>query len=179
MAASPPWRCGPGDGHGEDDVEAGDLDQEGDLFGLRVLSGKTCYLGLEIGNLGRKMLESGKILADPEMLGGGNGEGLPPGKIGEREGIAIRGGEVVAEQEAMEAIGDHGTVVDQSAAVGEEAAGIADDDRRYPDLRGMRLAARRRARAMVSTLSVLTRPRRGCPPEQGGCGEEEGSGGGW
>jgi hypothetical protein len=51
MAASPPWRCGPGDGHGEDDAKGGDLDQEGDLFDPRVLSGKTCYLGLEIGNL--------------------------------------------------------------------------------------------------------------------------------
>jgi hypothetical protein len=80
------------------------------------------------------MLESGKILADTELLGGGNGEGLPPGKVGEKEGIAIRSGEIVAEKEGMKAIGDHGAVMNETPAVREETAGIADSDGRNPDL---------------------------------------------
>jgi hypothetical protein len=40
----------------------------------------------------------------------------------------------VTEQEALEAIGDHGAVMNEAAAVGEETAGIADNDGGNPHL---------------------------------------------
>jgi hypothetical protein len=40
----------------------------------------------------------------------------------------------VAKKKALEAVGDHGSVANQAAPVGEETAGIADDDRRNPHL---------------------------------------------
>jgi hypothetical protein len=67
------------DGHGEDNAEAGELDEEGDEIGPRGLGRETGNLAFELEDLAGKVIEGGKILADTEMFGGGNGEGLPPG----------------------------------------------------------------------------------------------------
>jgi hypothetical protein len=122
------------DGHGQEDAETRKLDEEGDEIGPRSLSGKVGDLGFQLNDLSRKMIQGGEILADTELLGGGNGKGLPLGKVGEGEGIAVRSGEVVAEKGGMKAVGDHGAVANQSAPMGEKDAGIADEDRRNPDL---------------------------------------------
>jgi hypothetical protein len=98
------------------------------LIRPRSLSGKACDLGFQLNDLSRKVIQGGEILADAELLDGGNGEGLPPGKVGEGEGIAVWGGEVVTKKEGLKAVGGHGAVMNEAAAVGEETAGIADND---------------------------------------------------
>jgi hypothetical protein len=80
------------------------------------------------------MFEGGEILTDTQLLRGGNGKSLPPGQIGEGEGIAVRGGEVMAEEEGLKAVGDHGAVADLAASMSEKAAGVSDDDGWNPDL---------------------------------------------
>jgi hypothetical protein len=72
------------------------LDEERDLILPWSLSRNVSDLDLQLGDLSGKVFKSGEILADADLLDRGNGEDLPPGKIGEGEGIAIRGGEVVA-----------------------------------------------------------------------------------
>jgi hypothetical protein len=110
------------------------LDEKRDLVLPRSLSGKACDLGFQLNDLSRKVIHGGKILADAELLGGGNGEGLPPGKVGEGEGIAVWGREVVTEKEGLKAVGDHGAVMNEATAMREKTAGITDDDGWNPDL---------------------------------------------
>jgi hypothetical protein len=122
------------DGHGQKDAEARDLDEERDLILPRSLSRKVGYLGLQLDDLRGEVFEGGEILTDAELFGGGNGEGLPPGKVGERERIAFGSRKVVAEKEGLKAVGDHGAVMNEAAAVGEETAGVSNDEGWNPDL---------------------------------------------
>jgi hypothetical protein len=80
------------------------------------------------------MFEGGEILTDAELFGWGNGKGLPPGQIGEGERISLRGGEVVTKKEGLKAIGYHGAVMNEAAAMSEETAGVSNDDGWNPDL---------------------------------------------
>jgi hypothetical protein len=111
------------------------LDEKRDLVLPGSLSGKACDLGFQLNDLSRKVIQGGKILADAELLGGGNGEGLPPGKVGERERITFGSRKVVTEKEGLKAVGDHGAVMNEATAMREKTAGIADDDGWDPDLR--------------------------------------------
>jgi hypothetical protein len=70
------------DGHGQENAEAWDLYEEGNLIRPRSLCGKACDLGLQLDDLRGEMFEGGEILTNAELLRGGNGKGLPPGQKG-------------------------------------------------------------------------------------------------
>jgi hypothetical protein len=91
-------------------------------------------LGIELGNQRFEVIEDFKGVAKEDLFGGGEGNGIPPGKVlvGERY---TRGKlEHVAVKETVKAIAGHGLDPDQAAAMSKEAAGFTDVSGRNPNL---------------------------------------------
>jgi hypothetical protein len=73
-------------------------------------------------------------MAEEGLFGGGDGNGIPPGKVLIGERTAWWKLEHVTVKETVKAIASHGLDPDQAAAMSEQAASLADVDGGNPHL---------------------------------------------
>jgi hypothetical protein len=73
-------------GHGTEEADPGDLDQEGDLLRQGLDPAQPSQFVLDLREQSGERGQQREVLADPELLGGVEGEGLPPDPLvrGER-----------------------------------------------------------------------------------------------
>ena len=73
-------------------------------------------------------------MAEEDLFGGGEGNGIPPGKVLIRERYTRGKLEHVAVKQTVKAVAGHGLDPDQAAAMSEQATGFADVDGGDPHL---------------------------------------------
>lgn len=102
------------------------------------------------------MIDDGQVLADAELFAAGDCQVLPPIPVIRREDVPAGREDVVAVQDTVQAVLGRRARGDQSFAVSDQCP-------QFPHVKGRtqtagsRLAARRRAKASVLRLSVLTK----------------------
>jgi hypothetical protein len=109
---------------------------EGESHGIPPLGriAEAGDLGVELGNQRFEMIEDFKGMAEEDLFGGGEGNGIPPGKVLVRKRYARGKLEHVAMKETVKAVACHGLDPDQAAAMCKEAAGFTDVDGGNPHL---------------------------------------------
>lgn len=101
------------------------------------------------------MVEGSDVLVGAQPFGRWKVEGEPPIAVVVGKEVASGRVNVMAMENAVEAVLDGGALFDQGATMGEEGTEFA-DVRGGTQTSGMRLAARSLARRTASCLSVLT-----------------------
>jgi hypothetical protein len=120
------------EGHGGDEANAGQLDEEWHalILGSDGLDGVLKSLDLGAGKG-----EGIEVNLDTCELGGADVESKPPGAHGRGERGAVGGRDVVAVEDGVEAVLGLGSEADHLGAVGDEGAAIADVAGRHPNRR--------------------------------------------
>ena len=122
------------DRHCGEQREAGELHEIGQLFSPRGGHTEPPQLGVQVGKLLAEMLQGGDVVARAEALGGGDVESGPPVAVVLGEEVTRWGSEVVAVEDAVQAILGGSPLFDQGVAMGEQGTEFADRWRGYPDL---------------------------------------------
>jgi hypothetical protein len=122
--------------NGQTKVDAKARYLESESHGIPPLGGiaKGSDVSIELGNQRFEVIEDFKGMAEEDLFGGGEGNGIPPGKVLVRERYARGKLEHVAMKETVKAVACHGLDPDQAAAMCKEAAGFTDVDGWNPHL---------------------------------------------
>ena len=122
--------------NGQAKVDAKARYLESESHGIPPLGGiaEAGDLGIQLGNQRFEVIEDFKGMAEEDLFGGGEGNGIPPGKVFVGERNAWRKLEHVAMKETVKAIAGHGLDPDEATAVCQETAGFADVDGGNPYL---------------------------------------------
>ena len=119
-------------GHGENHAEAGDLHKEDHVVGPGVAVAEAGQFLMDGFFVCGEMLKNEQILLDLKVHHGGEILLLPPGEIDFREKRALRGYQVEAVDETVQAVLGHGDLFMDTPAMGDQSPQIADMMRGHP-----------------------------------------------
>ena len=148
-------------GHGGEESQARDLDEEGHGFVPGWLIAETGELGLQVGQVLLNVIGGGNVLTDAQPFGGRDVERTPPIAVVRGEEVAAGRVDVLAMEDAVQAVLDGGALLDRARRWARRAR----SSRTWvggTQTSGMRLAARSLARrkrpaAVASSSSAFQR----------------------
>ncbi len=120
--------------HGTDQSNPGELDQIGHLLRPRRGRAQALQFRLHRGDLRRQMVEGRQILRHPQPLGQRELQCRPPAPLLGRKQLTRWWDEIIAMDEAPEAVAAHGPPTPPPLAVGDERPQVAHMLWRHPDL---------------------------------------------
>ena len=123
------------DGYGTEQSQPWELDEERHGVIPGGLVAEVCEFAIEVGELLFDVLEGVEVLAQTQPFGRGEVKGKPPGAVVGGERIAAWQFDLLAMENAVEAVLDGGALFDESAPMSQQGAEFADVAGRDPHFR--------------------------------------------